>query len=198
MERIKCGPASLVGLGVFFIVIIGFSVPALAHKATIFAWVEGDTVFTESKFGGGRRAVNSEVRVFDGKGRKLLTGKTNERGEFSFTIPELTDLKVVLMAGMGHRAEWVIPESELKGEIGLPVSKELQETSSEKDISLSREEVKKIVDDSLDIKLMPVFRKLAEMEERGPSITEILGGIGYIFGLMGVAIYFKTRGRRND
>jgi nickel transport protein len=198
MERIQNKQIFLVLL-VTLLLVAGSGSSALAHRATIFAWVEGDTVFTESKFSGGRRVVNSPVRVYDGKGREILRGETDDRGEFSFKILEITDLKVVLDAGMGHRAEWSIPEAELRGDITVaPGSAKPVESSPERTTLLSREEVKQIVDDSLDTKLRPIARRLAEMEEKGPSVTEILGGIGYIFGLMGVALYFKSRGRKDD
>jgi len=45
----------------------------------------------------------------------------------------------------------------------------------------------------LDAKLAPVKSMLAESLDPAPSMTEILGGIGWIFGLMGVAAYFKSR-----
>jgi nickel transport protein len=197
MERIQNKKIFLVLL-VTFLVVAGSSSSALAHRATIFAWVEGDTVFTESKFSGGKRAVNSPVRVYDEKGREILNGKTDDRGEFSFKIPEMTALKIVLEAGMGHRAEWHITEAELRGDLDVtPGSAKPVESFPERTTLLSSEEVKQIVEDSLDTKLRPIARRLAEMEEKGPSVTEVLGGIGYIFGLMGVALYFKSRGR-ND
>lgn len=76
---------------------------ALAHKVTIFAWVEGDTVHTESKFSGGRRVKDGKVEVFDPAGTRLLEGRTNDNGEFSFKAPQVSDLKVLLTAGMGHQ-----------------------------------------------------------------------------------------------
>jgi nickel transport protein len=48
---------------------------ALAHKVTIFAWVQGDRVYTESKFSGGRKAVNAGVEVLNADGERLLEGK---------------------------------------------------------------------------------------------------------------------------
>ena len=32
--------------------------------------------------------------------------KTNEKGEFSFKLPKKAELKIVLLAGTGHRGEW--------------------------------------------------------------------------------------------
>ena len=114
------------------------SVPALAHKVTIFAWVEGDTVHTQSKFSGGRRAQNSTVVVYDMDGNQLLEGKTDENGEFSFKIPKKTGLKVVLKASMGHMAEWTIPAEEIteaadvsaSGEPEVSTDTDAQQTSS--------------------------------------------------------------------
>jgi len=144
--------------------------PALAHKVTIFAWVEGDTVFTESKFSGGKRAVNAPVVIYGRDGKKLLEGKTDNKGEFSFKIPEITDLRVVLNATMGHKAP--------SGTIS---------------VGLSKEEIQKVVEDSLDKKLRPIVRMMTESKNAKPSITEIIGGIGYIFGLFGVVLFFKNR-----
>jgi len=63
-------------------------------------------------------------------------------------------------------------------------------------VGLSKEEVQKIVEDSLDKKLRPIVRMMTESKNTKPSLTEIIGGIGYIFGLMGIALYFKNRGKK--
>ena len=87
---------------------------ALAHNVTVFAWVEGDTVHVESKFSGGRRPVAAPVEVYDARGNLLLKGVTDEKGEFSFKVPKKTEMKIVLLAGMGHKGEWTIPFSDLE------------------------------------------------------------------------------------
>ena len=178
------------------IILTGSHVPALAHKVMIFAWVEGDTVFTESKFSGGKKAIHAPVVIFDKDGKKLLEGKTDNKGEFSFKIPKLTDLKIVLNAGMGHKAEWTVPESEIREAGAILEKKSAVETSGPIAVGLSKEEVRKIVEDSLDKKLRPILRMISESRNTKPSLTEIIGGIGYIFGLMGIALYFKNRGKK--
>lgn len=177
--------------------IISANTPVFAHKVTIFAWVEGDTVFTESKFSGGKKAKGAQVLVFDSEGQQLLEGKTDSKGEFSFKVPKLTNLRIVLNAGMGHRAEWMIPESEIK-EAGANLGgKEGSESSQPTgSIGVSKEEIKGLIEESLDRKLSPIIRMLSESRVKGPSVTEIVGGIGYIFGLMGVALYFKNREKK--
>jgi nickel transport protein len=178
------------------IILIGSHVPALAHKVMIFAWVEEDTVFTESKFSGGKKAINAPVVIFDKDGKKLLEGKTDNKGEFSFKIPKVGDLRIVLNAAMGHKAEWTVTESEIREAGNIVEKKKAAEPSGPIAVGLSKEEVQKIVEDSLDKKLRPIVRMITESKNKGPSLTEIIGGIGYIFGLMGVALYFINRGKK--
>jgi nickel transport protein len=190
--------------------------PAFAHKVSIFAWVEDDTVYTRSKFSKGKRVKNSPVIVFDSDGNKLLEGKTDENGEFSFKITKQSALKVVLKASMGHMAEWKIPFEEINPEAvsnnskpesdiknSYETSSRSQTINSDTDLSalseshgISRQEIKKLIDESLDKKLSPIMNMLADSYGGGPSLTEIIGGIGYIFGLMGVAMYFTSRKKK--
>ncbi|MDL1968703.1 MAG: hypothetical protein LWW97_09205 [Deltaproteobacteria bacterium] len=202
----------------FFIIFVIFcDMPAFAHKVSIFAWVEGDTVYTQSKFSGGKRAKNSSVIVFDSDGNKLLEGKTDNNGEFSFKIPKQTALKVVLKASMGHMSEWKIPLEEINHEavsnnsepesdikVSYETSSRSQTINSGIDLSAlskshenSRQEIKKLIDESLDRKLAPIMNMLADSYGGAPSLTEIISGTGYIFGLVGVAMYFTSRKKRN-
>jgi len=91
---------------------------ANSHGLSVFAWVEGDTIFVESKFSGGKRVNAGKIIVTDSQGTELLTGTTDENGEFSFKVPKKTELKIVLLAGTGHRAEWTIAA----GEIEMPAA----------------------------------------------------------------------------
>jgi nickel transport protein len=56
--------------------------------------------------------------------------------------------------------------------------------------------IDKVIEKALDKKLAPIMRTLAEMQEQKIRLTDVLGGLGYIFGLVGVAAYFKSRGKR--
>ena len=196
--------------------LVSCGVPAWAHKVTIFAWVEGDTVYTQSKFSGGKRAKDSTVVVYDKEGNQLLEGKTDENGEFSFKVPKKTDLKVALKASMGHLAEWTIPVEEITAvahvyesstpEVGVEAATQEATPSTEAKtsmalpvltaVSLSRQEVRDLIEESLDRKLAPILNMLADSLDRGPRVSEVIGGIGYIFGLVGVALYFSTRSKR--
>jgi hypothetical protein len=92
--------------------------PVDAHRVNLFAWVEGDTVHVGSKFSGGKKVKAGKIVVTDPQGTELVKGTTNEEGEFSFKVPKKTDLKIVLLAGAAHRAEWTISATEFEKPAG--------------------------------------------------------------------------------
>ena len=55
------------------------------------------------------------------------------------------------------------------------------------------DEVRAIVNAALDAKLGPIRRDLAAQVNAGPSLRDIIGGIGWILGLAGIGLYFKGR-----
>lgn len=171
---------------------------ALAHKVNVFAWVEGDTVFVEGYYSGKKRAQHSLVEVFNKAGAKLLEGKTDEKGEFSFKRPEETEIRIVLTAGMGHKNDFLLQASDFGLEISSPPTStpEPQTTTSDSPVApLEPHQLEEMIDKSLDRKLAPVIKLIRDTRREGPRFSEIVGGIGYIFGLFGVAIYFKNRKR---
>ncbi|UCD77560.1 MAG: hypothetical protein JSW26_19380 [Desulfobacterales bacterium] len=186
---------------------------AFAHRVNVFAWVEGDTVFVESKFAAGRKVSGGKIIVTDSKGVELLRGETNDQGEFSFKIPQKTDLKIILEAGTGHRAEWTVSVSEMAS-VSLPGDMLPAKTSPDKESATpadkrsddqsaanapvqptgpSLAEIEAAVGKALDQKLKPLFKMMAESTQKGPTIRDIFGGIGYIIGLVGLAAYLRYR-----
>ena len=100
---------------ILLILVIGaFTTPALAHRVLVFAYAEGDTIHTESKFIPNDPVRQGKILVMDKKtGKVLLTGKTDDQGKFSFKIPaeavaQKMDLLIVVEAAMGHRGEWLL------------------------------------------------------------------------------------------
>jgi len=191
----------IVSIGLGVILALGSYSPAIAHKVNIFAFKEGDIIYTKSYFNDGRAAVNSVVEVFDAKGEKLLEGMTDKDGKFSFKAPKHTGMKIVLNASMGHRAVFTIPGKEIPGAYAL--SKEDIALADKKDTSevitgMTSEDISTIVDEALEKRLAPVINSILESQRKGPSFTEILGGIGYIFGLMGIIMYFHTKHSKKD
>lgn len=109
-----------------FALFLGFD-HAEAHRVNLFAWVEGDNVYVESTFSGGKKVKAGKIIVTDPQGNELVKGTTDGQGNFSFKVPKKTDLKIVLIAGTGHRAEWTIPVSEI--EMPATEKKQIQKKS---------------------------------------------------------------------
>jgi nickel transport protein len=184
---------------------VSFFLPgdASAHRVNIFAWVEGDTVLVECKYPDGREVYEGVIRVLDSAGKELLNGKTNTKGEFSFKAPKQDDLTIVLEAGMGHRADWPLSKQDLapSGEAAVPsapASKAEAPPPAAKESAPGAASplpagIDQAIEKALDKKLAPVLRMLAEMHEQKVRLTDVLGGLGYIFGLVGVAAYFKRK-----
>ncbi len=131
----------------------------------------------------------------------MLEGLTDKEGEFSFEVTSKDgDLKIVLTASMGHRAEYSISADEIRGSAWLikeeneePVSIVFPETTS-----VDLKEIQLIIEDTLDEKLKPIMREIIEIkksQEDKISPTEIIGGIGYIIGIFGIIAYFLSRKR---
>ncbi|MBI5406224.1 MAG: hypothetical protein HZA18_00835 [Nitrospirae bacterium] len=201
-----------------------------AHKVQMFAYPEGDTVFVEGYFADGKKPKKSEVMVFDNGGKVLFSGVTDDEGKLSFKIPQKTDLRITLNAGMGHKAEYTLPASELNGSNppNPPFSKggekkmasdkgeetkDVVNQGGDKNEALSKAElaekgqvnhisqldeaqvqaiVEKAVERAVGEAIKPLVRSFTEMTQKN-SLTTIIGGIGYILGLMGIALYFKSR-----
>ena len=184
---------------IFNLVFIAVPEIARAHKVSIFAWVEGDTVYTLSKFSGGKKVKKGRIAVFDPEGKKLLDGLTDDQGEFAFKIPQKSALRVELVAGAGHKGHWIVPLDEIAG---TPESNSdgitekaytAKPAQTDRPTVLDDGRLQAVVEKALDKKLKPVMKILAESKQAGPSLTEVLGGIGYIIGLVGIAAYFKSR-----
>ncbi|MFB0527247.1 MAG: hypothetical protein ACETVT_00015 [bacterium] len=193
-----------VSIGLILVLLV--SSTALAHKVNVFAYAENGMVYTESYFSDGRKVMDSTVEVFDAKNnRLLLTGKTDKNGEFFFKIPEATGLRIVLTASMGHKNEYLLTEDEVRDAIGtakVPEKSPPEKMETEKR-QAPPEEVTQISDDQLQLlmervveeKTAPIMKKLLRIEEQmqKPSLQDIIGGLGYILGLMGIVIYFKYK-----
>ena len=187
-----------------FLIIIMINISAFAHKVNIFAYVEGGKIYTESYFNDGKKCIESKIEVFDNQGNKLLEGLTDKEGMFSFKIPPEDvidgDLKLVLTASMGHRAEYIIRADELgdiKGLIEEKIEEPVSSVSPEVS-SFDLKEIQSLIEDTLDEKLEPIMREMREIkksQEDRISPTEIIGGIGYIIGIFGIIAYFLSRKR---
>ncbi|MCP3891162.1 MAG: hypothetical protein GY702_20195 [Desulfobulbaceae bacterium] len=198
----------------FSLIFILVSSTVYGHKIRIFAWEEGDTIHTESKFSGGRVAQKAAVTVIDKEsGALVISGTTDKDGLFSFSLtnPEAlknnpgNSLEIIVDSGDGHKNSWLYHITDQAQAAPTPVV--TKPTTKEKPLpqpgppgqatlSITGEELTLLIEEALDKKLSPIHRTLAENSEQGPNIQDILGGIGYILGLAGIAAYMKSKTKK--
>lgn len=185
-----------------FVAVMLASGPVQAHKVNMFAFAEDDRVFVEGYFTDGKRARNSTVEVFSPSGEVLVAGQTDDQGSFSFEIPQRTDLRIELNSGMGHQTEYTLTEAELTGapapavedtagggpEQVAVVGDDAEPAPGGSSAAVDQAAVRRAVGEAL----RPVMRSLSELKERR-TFSDIIGGIGFIVGIMGVFFYLKAR-----
>jgi len=190
------------------IVLILLNTPCIqAHKIRIFAWEESGTIKTETRFSGGRAAKNAAISVTNKtNSEELLSGTTDEHGFFNFIIPKVAienryDLNITVNSGDGHKNSWFLNAADYLGEGEnippspplLPTPPKIQNQHEFSTCVVDDKQLSRIIESTLERKLAPIKRSLAEQQERKTSLQDILGGIGYIFGLAGIAAYFKSQ-----
>jgi nickel transport protein len=180
---------------VYFILFV-LNIPALAHKVNIFAYIEGEKVYTESYFNDGKKCINSKIEVFDINEVKLLEGLTDEKGIFIFDLPQTSYLKIILTASLGHRAENILEINHGKELEKLEIdNSEVNSTEivQKNNPNVSKEDIQKLINQALDEKLAPIMREIKKSQEEKISFNDIIGGIGYILGIFGIMAYFLSR-----
>jgi len=189
------------------------SLQSYAHKIRVFAWEDGGIIKTEVKFSGGRVAKNAIITVTSNQSQQeLLTGATDNQGEFSFPIPQMAkdnkyDLKIIADSGDGHKNSWLLnaqdylqlPDNIKQSPPATqppPLQQKIQSAQVYPTHAMNEEQLKQIINSALDNKLAPIKRSLARQQDQKPSLQDILGGIGYILGLAGIAAYYKSKRRQ--
>lgn len=184
----------------------------LAHRVNVFAYVDGAEIAVECGYSKSKPVNRGTIEVLDlTSGHVLLHGTTDEEGRFRFPVPEAarasgSGLRIVLKAGEGHQNDWVVDAAEYMGASPTAEPKPVADSETRPAVSpdaseraaaevLTRADVEEVVNAALDAKLAPIKRAVLERPEDGPGLREIVGGIGWIFGLVGVAAYFKGRPR---
>ena len=222
-KRMAANAVSLVMTSVMLAAfILATATSALAHRVNIFAWTEGNEIVAECGFNGGNKVKQGQVVVFDAAtGAKLFEGRTDDFGVYRFPVSaegKAHGVRIVVKAGEGHQNEWTVDAAELATiqpgtgaapaassapasatavaaapAAQAPASPKTDKAPAQQAANISASELQNIVNTALDAKLGPIRKELAEMRVARPGFSEIFGGIGWLVGLAGIALYFKGR-----
>jgi|GEM_PF-1541172 len=164
---------------------------AEAHRVDVAVRVVGRTVEGLARFHGGRPVTGAVVELRGASGDVLSTAVTDEGGRFAVPVSRREALEVVVLTADGHAARVRLAAEALPPVLEGPPRAEPRPNGEE---LASR--VVESVGAEVARQLEPISDRLARLEGR-VAIRDVLGGLGYLLGLAGVAAYLLAR-RRGD
>ena len=194
------------------------SLPVAAHKLQVFAFAEGDRIEGTAYFAGGAKAAGARIQIRDAAGQVLAQLTPTDDGHFRYRARTPTDHFIVAESGDGHRAQWRVRADELAG--GFPRagadSPQLLTTDTPTSEPTETERARlanpvaapvsgetrhldptliAAIDQAVARQVRPLREQLIAAQDE-VRLRDILGGLGYILGLTGLALWWH--GRRPD
>jgi len=177
---------------------------AFAHKLYVFAQVEGAAIHGRAYFPGDVPAQESEVIARDKSGRELGRTKADNEGKFTFPVGEHVDYYIIAQTPDGHGGQYIVHASEMPDKLPMKVpttgqgSQVESQATDQADVKAGSAATGNEPDPvgtqlvELRKQIQELRRQVFESDER-LRFRDILGGIGFILGLTGVAFYMKAR-----
>ena len=162
------------------VVAVMFASPAAAHLVHVDAHVHGHTIHATAYYHGDTPVRNAKVTAYDPAGETLAETTTDEDGKFSLEARYRCDHRLVVDTGDGHGTEYTVTAAELPGDLpprgGAPVAAPTAADHHHHHNGVSTE-------------IAALRKQIAEFR-RETRLRDVLGGIGYIVGIAGIAFYF--------
>lgn len=196
------------------LILLLFGTPCYAHKVKMFASAENNVITGYVYYTTGGKPKKATVLVEDQRGDRLGEVMTNENGEFTFRAEIRQDHRFILELADGHYATFTLTADELPEslpaaeteQVAPPKGRQHAEQEGERissinekllpqnnsALQISLEELEKIIDKTVNKQIRPLREQLEKYEEK-IRLHDILGGIGYIIGLMGLGYFLSTR-----
>lgn len=192
-----------------------------AHRVYVFAYVDAAAIVVECSFSRSQRVKHGRLTFSDSEtGAILHEGITDAQGNYRF-CPDRSFLAsghgitVLLKAGEGHQNTWLIEPEELQAlaptldaapQKAVPaavsavtaasvVPEESVVSGASVTATVDSRELEALIGKVLDARLVPIKQALARQEDSAPRLQDIIGGIGWILGLLGLATYLRYRPR---
>ncbi|MEN2996618.1 MAG: hypothetical protein ABC360_06430 [Acetomicrobium sp.] len=199
--RVNRAPLFFAVILALFVIVYPATI-ATAHKLNVFAYSEDSSILGEAYFNDGAPARNCEVLVkAEGDGSVVGKGCTDEDGKFSVNIDPSNRkiVTVVVDGGMGHLGRVNINLSSFDNSTNMSDSNFIDKLPTEEEqiknlvVTLDEKEIASIVKSVLRNEIEPLHAEIIQLRKElsKPGFNQIMGGVGYIFGLIGIALWFK-------
>lgn len=179
------------------------SMPLSAHLLKVFAWAEGNEIVGNAYFAGGIAAGGAHIKVYDGQHQLVAELSPDSKGDFRVKVPGAADYSIVADTEDGHVAHWEIKTAE----VAAPVVTATTETTPKAAASVETKSPALMATAALDKAALEQLVQTAVAREVGPlrmelqryadrlRLSDLLGGISFIFGLTGGALWWRSRKR---
>jgi nickel transport protein len=204
MRKHNMTPIDWLRWAAFLLVLSGTlfqAAPAWAHKLFVFAAVRGKVIEGEVYYQGGDAARDIKMTVLGPDGAKLAEATTDQDGKFSYEPRFLSDHKLVADAGFGHRTETTVPAAELPQDLPLFADGDAGPAVPEatgSDQSHLHSLAQHVQNDDIQALAQQIRAMRQDLDKWKAQLRmqDLLGGVGYILGLMGLASYLLRKRSR--
>lgn len=175
-----------------------------AHNVVGMVYVIADNIEGEVGFSNGVMAeAGLPVTIVNDAGEEIGSTVTVEGGAFSFTPTTYQNHTVIVDTGSGHKKEFVLDKSELPDSLksggGVVTNSATTTNQSQSPLStgMSSTELSKAIELAVAKQVKPLNQSINELKYKS-GWQDVIGGIGYIFGLCGVGIWLTSRKNKNS
>lgn len=177
------------------------STPLQAHLLKVFAYGTGGEIVGNVYFAGGTTSEGAEIKIYGANEILLSTLLSNPEGGFRYAIIQRENHRIVASTGDGHSAEWILQSSEFGPNKAAPTpqnpgneqtSASIPEAANKPSIQQAPQYSEAQLEQAIARQLGPLRLQLQQQHDRA-RLSDILGGIGMIFGIAGIALWWRNR-----
>ena len=165
---------------------------ALAHRVNIFATWTGERIEGECYASDGDAVKGQTVVVHGPDGAELGRVTTNAEGGFVFAPPQCVTLRFLIDTADGHHAEFTVPATDMASGGAAAPQAAAQATEAAPVAEATLPAAGDSVTGAVRKAVAPLERRIDKLETQ-IRFRDILGGIGYIWGVAGVVLYLRCR-----
>lgn len=173
---------------------------ASAHKIRAFGYAEGAVINGSVYFSGNSPAPGAHIRVVDPAGVIVAETTSDAQGRFRVVARQRVDHRIVVDAGDGHHSEYTVAAAELPMSLPDPATRSTGSAATAApgqadvaDVSpqTSNEALEAIIERAVARQVGPVREQLVSYEDE-VRWRDVLGGLGYILGITGLALWLRS------
>lgn len=160
---------------------------AEAHLLKVFAYVEGNNIHGSVYFAGGSAVEGALITIKDPANQELANLKSSPQGEFFYQAITRGDYQIYANTGDGHQAEWMI-----KSDAPIESPLTTHQSAPAEDSGHTNQQVASLVEQAVARQIGPLRESLQRNMDRA-RLSDILGGVGFIFGIAGIALWWRSK-----